>query len=143
MTLQLRAHYASVRERLTELDAELRSDDVPLKRKLQILAEVDAVGRSVWPEQPSGLRRNIVETATLAAALPMAQPTNMASAASIVGTILSKPIDLFIAAVRRRRYRVLFKASRAFLRSKPSVNKLASLFGVPPKIINDGLSVRR
>jgi hypothetical protein len=140
--LQLRQDYQSFRRHMIELDCEMHSDHVTLRRKLRILNEMQAITDDLWPAQMRGRRREFVDAASVIAGLPTAVPTGPVSVASLVNTILTKPIDVFISAVRRRRYRMLFRANRTFLRSKGMTDRLAKIFGVNRRVIADGLARR-
>ena len=138
--MQLRQEYAPFRKYMQKLDAELRSDDSSVARHVRIVEEIEAVTNDLLPAQRKGLRRSVIDSVSFVAGLPAIVPGSIPAAASLANTIMSRPIDALIAGMRRRRYRVLFRAKRTFLRSKRATKKLASLFDVNEEILRRGLS---
>jgi len=137
--LELRNKYKSFRSRMCDLDTALQSAEVTVARKLRILDEIESLTKDLWPTERRAFRRDLIDTASFFAAIPGSLAPGIPSVASLASTILAQPIDAFIAAVRRRRYRMLFRAKRNFLRTKNMVTKLASILGVDRQIITAAL----
>jgi len=139
VALQLRDEYSAFRRHTQQLEAELRSDDITTAKKVKIVASLDRVVEELWPSERRGLRREFIDAVSIVAALPTALPSNIPSFAGTIGSIISQPIDVLLRAFRRRRYRVMFRSKRRFMRGKGSVAQFAKVFRLPPDIVQTGI----
>ncbi|MGK2886593.1 MAG: hypothetical protein ACSLE8_17770 [Rhodococcus sp. (in: high G+C Gram-positive bacteria)] len=138
--LHLRDKYKNVRRTMQDLDTDLRSDEITTERKTKIVKELDRLVQDLWPTQEHGFRRDLIETAALIAAVPLAAPSTPQGALALVGEILGKPTEFVFALLRRHKYRVLFNAQREFLNGKNSVAKIATLLDVDRSVVSVGLN---
>src|SRR5258708_3615953 len=126
IALQLRDTYAGFRRHMVELEHELTSDDITIQRKLKLLAAVDSMAEQLWPRDNVGLRKATVELSGLTELLDR---TSVALAGGLTRQLLGLPIEMIMAAVRKRRVRGMLRSKRAFLRSKAIREHLARLLG--------------
>lgn len=138
VALQLRREYASLRQRLIEIDTELQAEGVSVARKARIARELDALTEALWPSARRTLRKETIEVASVIGALPLSTTAPITTFAKIVGALASKPVDTLLEIVSRRRYRVLFRAKREFLKGAFWSQKLADILNVDSAIVVRG-----
>lgn len=137
VTLQVRDRYKHVRKYIRQLESELKSDEITLKRKLQIADEIGDALRNLAPGERTGFPRILMETASFVGSLPMAAPESISAGAKVIGDITGWLTKL-PTMMRRRRYRVLFASKKRFLNARGSISVISKLFNVPETAVREG-----
>lgn len=141
--LQLRSEYSAFRRHIQEVEVELRSDDVTTAKKIRVVAEIERVVEQLWPVERRGLRREVSDSLSFVAALPTNIPTTLSSITGTALGLLSQPIDMLLRVLRHRRYRLLFRSKRRFLRRKGDVDRVAHIFGLPRDVVQTGIDLNK
>jgi hypothetical protein len=140
VALQLRDEYRKFRRRMVELEAELADEQTSLKRKIKLKKQVDAMAGELWPTQPTGIRKEATELSGLLNALPAAvDAATLGGVTGLTQYVLSRPTDLILKLLRRRKVRVLLKSKRTFLRGANWTGKLANIFNIPQEDVREAL----
>jgi antitoxin component of RelBE/YafQ-DinJ toxin-antitoxin module len=140
VALQLRDEYRKFRRRMVELEAELADEQTSLKRKIKLKKQVDAMAGELWPTQPTGIRKEATELSGLLNALPAAvDAATLGGVTGLTQYVLSRPTDLILKLLRRRKVRVLLNSKRTFLRGANWTGKLANIFNIPQEDVREAL----
>ncbi len=127
---QLRREFNNFRETFNEYENELRREDLSLKRKLKMLHEIKHLTDELAPNMDRSLQKTTIELTNfinICAKAPL--DISIKSIPDLVSSVISKPFDLVVAALKKRKIRILLKMQKKFLKSKNNVERLASIFG--------------
>ena len=141
IALQLRDEYSDFRKQMIDLETELLSEEASLKRKLKLQRHVDLLAAELWPTNQRGMRKEATELSNILNVLPL-NTLDIRSIAKLTQYILDKPAELLIRLIRRRKVRVLLKTRKEFLESKGWPSKLAEVFELPKRVVEDSLYFR-
>jgi hypothetical protein len=138
VTLELRNAYSTFRHNINVIEAELRSPDITLRRKLRLISEIEAMLVTLAPNADRSLRQEALAVSAVVTSVPV--PSVNLSQAKFLLSLLDRPLDVLLKALRRRKVRVLLRSKRTFLRSSRWASHIAKLFGVNKRIVERSLA---
>lgn len=141
VALELRKEFKSFRKEMVELETELASESTSLNKKVKLVNQIDELATALCPSEQLGLRKEALPLSGFLNIIPMSlNSISITDAAKMTQFVLSKPLDLILESLKRRKIRVLFSTRRKFMRSKLWTQKLAKIFGMSPDEIQQSLT---
>jgi hypothetical protein len=134
--LQLRDEYSDFRSGVADIEGELCSEDITLGRKIKLVRYLEAMADGLWPTETRSIRRVTVELTGL---LSLIRPLTLGSIKDAIESLAGMPTELIIGALRKRKVRVLHKTRKIFLRSRHCIQKIAWIFDLPPRTVEEAV----
>jgi hypothetical protein len=138
IALDLREKYKSFRHNFSNLETILLDEAIPLRKKRRLLIKIEAMANEIWPKTPHSLRQETLELSGLLNVIPKSIANlEISNIGTLAGMLLSRPVDLLMSALRRRKIRVMLKSKKRFLHTSKWIVKLAKLFSLDQERVRD------
>jgi hypothetical protein len=138
VALQLRDEYKKFRQTMLKIEDELFSDDITLKRKRQLVKELDTMAAEIWNRQEDTTQRTAQEFSSLLdLALNEATNLSLSNFPKLLGYILGKPTEILVSKLHQRKIKVVLSSKKQFLSSSKWVDKLSEIFYLPKNEVKE------
>lgn len=144
VTLQLREEYKKFRETTIKIEEELFSDEITLKRKRQLVRELDFVADAIWKDQENTTRK-VAQDFSSILDLALNQATNLSTGnfPKLLEFVLGRPVEILLSKLHERKIKVLLNSKKQFMNGSRWVDKISSIFSLPKHEIKEELTKYR
>jgi hypothetical protein len=131
VALQLRDEYKKFRQSMINIEDEIYSDDITLKRKTQLIKELDSMAGEIWKKQENTTQKVAQGFSSLLdIALNQITGLSLGNFPKLLNYILGKPTEMLLDKLHQRKIKVVLNSKKQFMQSNKWADKISSIFSL-------------